>query len=234
MNTKTSALRATKGGCLILIGLVTYLTEFVGMAIAGGFPSNEPGTPIAQVPDVYVGIADGAGFLAGWMALVLTGRILIIIGIREAVGRSGLLDWAVAAMVVSVVLEVASIAGIAAAAGLVADGAGLDAVIAADRIAWHLGASIAAPAGLAVALSGVGLWRDGGFPPAIPVVGLVLGLVLIANGLLAGAPATYPIAGVLSLGVVMWWLWVVWVGILLVRRARVRPRAAVAADPVAG
>jgi len=217
---------AGAGNWFVLVGIVLYLCEFVGFAIAGGYPSNEPGTPLDQVPAAYVGFEDGAGFLVGWMALVLTGRILIVIGLRSVIGRSALLDWAVAAMVVSVVVEVVSVGAIAAAAALVAKAAGLDSVVMADQLAWSLGSGATAAGGLAALLAALGMSRSGLFPRALTAVGVVLGAVMLTSGLLAGAPATYPVASTLSIAVLFWFCWVVWTGILLARRAGLARAAA--------
>lgn len=126
----------------------------------------------------------------------------------------------VAAMTVSVALEVASVAGTAAAAALAADGAGAEAVLVADRLAWYLGAGVLAPGGLAVLLVVVAMWRGRDLPRALAAVGVVVGAVMLASGLLFGSPATYAIGNALSVGVLAWWLWVVWAGVVLVRRGR--------------
>lgn len=219
-----------RAGWLVLAGLALYLSEFIGMAIAGGYPGNEPGTAPDLVGAAYAGLAEGSGFLVGWMALVLTGRILILVGLRQlltdrATGDRGsaLLDWAVAAMTVSVALEVASVAATAAAAGLVADGVDPAAVIAVDRIAWFLGVGVTAPGGLAALLVAVAMWRHRGFGTVLPAAGVLIGAVMLAGGLLSGAPSTYPIASLLSIGVLVWWLWVLAAGIIALRGSRREP-----------
>ena len=208
------------GTWLVLVGIALYLCEFLGFAIAGGYPFNEPGTPLDQIPSAYVGFENGAGFLVGWMALVLSGRILIIIGLRSVIGRTALLDWAVAAMVVSVALEVVSVAAMAAAAAMVANGAGLDAVVVADRLSLALGSGVATAAGLAALLAAIEMWRSSLFPRALVIAGVLLGAVMLVSGLLAGPPSTYPVGSALSIGVLFWFGWAVWTGVLLVRRAR--------------
>lgn len=208
-----------RGTWFVLVGIILYLCEFVGFAIAGGYPSNEPGTPLDQIPAAYVGFENGAGFLVGWMALVLTGRILIVVGLRSVIGRSPLLDWAVAAMVVSVALEVVSVGAMAAAAALVANGAAVAAVAVADQLAWTLGSAVTTAGGVAALLAAVAMWRSGLFPRVLAASGVVLGAVMLASGLLAGAPATYPVASTLSIVVLFWFVWVVWTGVLLARRA---------------
>ena len=217
--------QARTGTWFVLAGILLYLCEFVGFAIAGGYPSTEPGTPLDQIPAAYVGFENGAGFLVGWMALVLTGRILIVIGLRSVIGRNALLDWAVAAMVVSVAVEVVSVAAMAAAAALVTNGAGVDAVVVADQLAWTLGSGATTAGGLAALLAAVGMWRSGLFPRTLAWSGVALGAVMLTSGLLAGAPQTYPVASTLSIAVLFWFAWVLWTGVLLARRAG-RARAA--------
>ena len=209
-----------RGTAFVLIGIVLYLLEFVGFALAGGYPSNEPGTPLDQIPIAYAGLAGGTGFLVGWMGVVLTGRILLIIGLRSVIGRSVLMDWAVMAAVVSVAIEIVSVAAMAAGAALVADGASLDAVLAADRIAWTTSGGAVAPAGVAALLTAVAMWRSTQFPRVLSGLGIALGAVILVSGLLNGAPSTYPLASTLSIGVFGWFLWALWTGVLLVRRVR--------------
>lgn len=216
-------MNTSKGTWLVLTGLLLYLCEFVAMALAGGYPSNTPLTPVAEIPLTYEGFENGAGYLVGWMALVLTGRILIVVGFRQAFGPSALLDWAVAVMTVSVALEVAAVGLLAGAAGLLADGVAVDSVVALDRAAWFVGSGVPAPVGLAVLLCAAAVWRSGDFPRLLAAVGVLAGAAILVSGLLT-APATYPLASALSAAVIVWWAWTLWVGITLARRTG-RPRA---------
>lgn len=210
--------RPPPGTWLVLAGLLLYLSEFVGMALAGGYPANEPGTPLDQVADAYAGLSDGSGLLVGWMALALTGRILIVVGLRRVVGRTPLMDWAVAVMAVSVAVEVVSVAATAAAARLVDDDGDPAAVLAADHLAWSLGSGVSTAGGLSAMLAAIGLWRSRRFGLVLPLTGTVLGAVMLLGGLLSGAPSTYPVGSALSVGVLGWFVWVLWIGVLLARR----------------
>lgn len=216
-------MNTTRGTWLVLVGLLLYLGEFLGMAIAGGYPSNTPETPTQDIATTYQGFEDGAGLLVGWMAVVLLGRILIVVGFRQALGAGPLLDWALGAMVVSVALEVTAVGLLAATARLVAGGADGEAVLALDHAAWAVGSGVAAPVGLAVLLCAVALWRGSDLPRWLAGVGLVAGALTMASGLLT-APSAYPLASTLSIGVVLFWGWTLWTGVLLARRAR-RPSA---------
>ncbi|AXH97411.1 hypothetical protein [Ornithinimicrobium avium] len=211
-------MNTSKGTWLVLTGLILYLCEFVAMALAGGYPSNTPLTPLTEIPATYEGFENGAGYLVGWMALALSGRILIVLGFRKAFGPSPLLDWAVALMSVSVALEVAAVGLLAGTAGLVADGVDADAVLALDRAAWFVGSGVTAPVGLAVLLCAAAMWRHGDLSRLLAGIGVLTGATTLLSGLLT-APSTYPLASALSTAVIVWWAWTLWVGIVLARRA---------------
>ena len=98
-----------------LVGAIVYLLEWV--AIAGFHAGSTPTTflkPDAVVA-MYTSHAGGVAAAASWYSLVLLGRILFTVGIRDSLKRSGadtlLADFAVGAMAVSVILEIATAEG---------------------------------------------------------------------------------------------------------------------------
>jgi len=76
--------RALTGNRLTLAGAIIYLLEWVG--IIGFNTGNVPAAQGAKAADVvaqYMQHGTGVELLAGWLSLVLLGRILFVAGIRE-------------------------------------------------------------------------------------------------------------------------------------------------------
>jgi hypothetical protein len=214
--------RPLVGNRLVLVGAVVYLCEFAGIIASGAAHLPEyPGTSAAHVLTDYQGHAEGLGFLVGWFALVQLGRVVMLVGLREALRRSGrrtpLMDVAVAAMAVGVVLEVAGEA-LAAAAGALAP-THADAVLALDRGAWYLQSAILAPTGLAVLLAVVAMAQSRLFSRWLVAVGGVAGLGVLASGLLT-APGQSGLQDTLTGFVLVMWVWAIWSGVVVWRARR--------------
>lgn len=229
MTTSSADIESTRGtevagNGIVLAGMLVYLLEFVGFALAGvGSLYNEPGTSGRAVFASYVGDAGGYGFLVGWLAIVLLGRVALIVGVRRALTDSGhpsgLMDLAVLAMGVSVVLEVASVAMGAAAAALV-DGGTDQGVLAIDRAAWYFNSAVYAPVAVSLAITLTTMWRSRLFPRVLCAVGGVA-TALCAGAALLTDPAYAELQDTLSSGFLLLVVWAFWTGILLLRH---RPR----------
>lgn len=226
-----SAVTEQRGGLVgnrwTLVGAILYLLEWVAIA---GF--NAAGTPSTFLkPDAVVALyashAGGVAASASWFSLVLLGRILFTVGIRDSLKRSGadtlLADFAVGAMGVSVVLEIASYALAGAAAQLAHSGGDRSAIVAVDAAGAWLNIMIFAPIGMAVLGAALGQLRSKLFPAwlcwlgvAAGAVGCVLGL-LIGPTFVAGA-GQYQTVQTLSLVTVGFWVWMLATGIILFRR----------------
>src|SRR3990170_2461875 len=96
------------GNRLALFGAVFYLTEWVAILAASPPGPFGPGTAGLEVVSTYADHAVGASFAAAWFAVVLLGRVVFLAGVKAAVppAQRILLDVAMAAMTVSVVMEV--------------------------------------------------------------------------------------------------------------------------------
>jgi hypothetical protein len=209
------------GNGIVLSGMLVYLLEFVGFAIAGvGSLYNEPGTTAKAVLSSYAGDAGGYGFLVGWMAIVLFGRLAVIVGVRKALndsGRSwGLMDVAVVAMGASVIFEVASVTAGAAAAALVDDGTEAG-VLAVDRVAWYFNSAIYAPVAVALVITLAAMWRSGLLPRTLCAIGSLAAAMCAGSALLTD-PAHWELQDTLSIGMLPFVVWAFWTGVLLVRR----------------
>lgn len=209
------------GNRWVLAGGVLYLLEFVaiiGVGLAG--VSDPAGTSPQELLDAYLGNVDAMAAMAGWFSLVLLGRVLVFVGLRSALADSGrphpLMDFAVVAAGVSVALEVAAFAMLAAAADL-ADAADTTALVVLDRAGGWLNAMIYGGLALAIVTSSWSMRRSGLFSTPLVVFGMVAGVGLIATQLTV-APSTATLSESLSLAVVLFWVWMLWTGVLLWRR----------------
>ena len=128
------------GNRLALAGVAMYFLEWVGIIAFnfGNVPASQ-GTKAAEIFAQYVQHGPGIELLAGWLSLVLLGRILFVAGIRHALRRSGadtlLADFAVLAMAVSVILEVAAYAIASGGAYAAAGGADQSTIVGIDGVA---------------------------------------------------------------------------------------------------
>jgi hypothetical protein len=211
-----------------LVGAILYLLEWV--AIAGFHPGNTPTSflkPAAVVAE-YASHAGGVAAAASWYSLVLLGRILFTIGIRDSLKRSGadtlLADFAVAAMAVSVILEIASYALAGAAAQLAHNGGDPSAIVGVDAAGSWVNLMIFAPLGVAVLAAAGGQLRSHLFPAWLSWLGVASGLVGVVLGLVAGpafaaGPGPFGNVQILSFATLGFWVWMLATGILLFRRA---------------
>ena len=90
--------------------------------IAPSLPTDKLGVGPASIVAAYTESRSKAAFLAGWLSVVILGRIAFCAGIRDAFRLSPrslrLADFAVGAMVVSVSIEVISYGFVATGAWL--------------------------------------------------------------------------------------------------------------------
>jgi hypothetical protein len=79
------------------------------------------------------------------------------------------------------------------------------------------------PTGVAVLCCGVAMWRSGLFPRALAVLGAVAGAAFVVDALAFDAPRFAGIQGALNAAVLLFWIWMLWSGVLLWRRIPTRP-----------
>jgi hypothetical protein len=218
------------GNRLALLGAIVYLLEWaviIPVAAPGPFP---PATNLDAMIGAYADEAAGQAVFAGWFSLVLLGRIAFAVGVRDPLRRSRrelpLVDFAVGAMIVSVILEIASYAVAAAAASLADNGAEPAAVAALNGAAFWLNLVIFTPLGVFVAMSSLAMLRSGLFPSWLSWLGLVSGTVALVGGVVSAAALETSFSGIgdalTSIGVLGFWVWMLGTGILLYRRAGVQ------------
>lgn len=216
------------GNRWVLVGGVVYLLEWVaiiGASAAGLGSVVTRGVGADDVLEAYTGHPDAAWFMAGWFALVLLGRVLVFLGLRAAMAASGrshvLLDLAVVAAAVSVTLEIASYGLAAAAAERAAadDGAG---TVLLDVAGTGLNLMIGGGLGVAIVASTYVMTRSGLFPTGLNVLGWLSG-VAIVGAQLTVAPSLETLFEILYFFPLVFWVWMLWAGVLLWRRTPSAP-----------
>ncbi len=221
--------RTLVGNRWVLVGGIVYLLEWVAIIWVGALGVGETvirGASPDDLLDSYVGHVDALTTMAGWFALVLLFRILVFIGLRQALADSGyrhpLMDFAVAAAAVSVTLEVASY-GLGAAAGGLAENGDEAGMFALDQAAAGINLMIGGGLGVAIVCSAYCMWQARLFPTALNVIGAVSGIAIIGMQLTV-APATQTVFDILFAFPVLFWVWMLWAGVVLWRRTPRRAR----------
>ena len=219
------------GNRWVLVGGIVYLLEWVAIIWTGALGvggtitrGNDPG----DMAGIYAGHADSVATMAGWFSIVLLGRVLVFIGLRHAFAESGyrhpLLDLAVVAAAASVVLEIASYGLAVAAADRVEAGEDAQAAVI-DQAGSGLNLMIAGGLGVAVVVTSVCMRHSRLFSLPLAVVGLVAGLVIIAAQLTV-APSLESVWEFLFAAVLLFWVWMIWAGVVCWRRTPRDDRAA--------
>jgi hypothetical protein len=216
------------GNRWVLVGGIVYLLEWVAILATAGAGLGSVvirGMDEQEIFASYDGHVDAASFLAGWLAVVLLGRILVFVGLRRALVDSGrphpLLDLAVVAAAVSVTLEVASYGLAVGAAEAAAEGdrAGTRLL---DLAGAGLNLMIGGGLGVAIVATAYVMWRSGLFSTVLNVVGMVTG-VAIVGAQLTVSPALQWLFDILYFFPLVFWVWMIWAGVVLWRRTPRRP-----------
>lgn len=221
VRTKTDQL---VGNRWVLVGGVVYLLEWVAIIWVGAVGVGEfviRGASGAEVVETYADHPDAMFAMAGWFAIVLLGRILLFIGLRQALADSGhghlLLDFAVAAAAVSVTIEIASY-GLAAGATVPAAAGDESLTLAIDQAAAGLNLMIAGGLGVAIVCATYAMWRSGLFSMPLNLIGAVSGVAIIGAQLTV-SPSLESLFNVFFLFPIVFWVWMLWAGVVCWRRA---------------
>ena len=211
------------GNRWMLVGGIVYLLEWVaiiGTGMVGLGSVVTRGASESDLLESYGGHVDSASFMAGWFAIVLLGRILVFVGLRRALADSGrahpLMDLAVVASAVSVTLEIASY-GLAVAAADRAEAGDRQGMMLLDAAGTGLNLMIGGGLGVAIVCSAYAMSRSGMFPTALNVLGWVSG-VAIVGAQLTVAPSWQTVFDILYFFPLVFWVWMIWAGVVLWRR----------------
>jgi hypothetical protein len=225
--------RALIGNRLTLAGAIIYLLEWVG--IIGFNTGNVPAAQGAKAADVvaqYTQHGTGVELLAGWLSLVLLGRILFVAGIRDGLRKSGaetlLADFAFGAMAVSVIIEIGAFAVAGGAVQAVSKGADQSTIVGIDAAANWLNMVIVAPFGVSVLAASFAMLRSQLFPAWLCWLGIAAGVVLAVDGAIMGPAfgaggAFFQVVQTLSFAVLAAWVWMIATGVILLRAAVRKP-----------
>lgn len=219
------------GNRLALFGAVLYFGEWIGIAIAPGLPTEKLGVDPGSIVAAYLEDPPKTAFLAAWLALVIPGRIIFCIGLRDSLRQSPrsvrLADVAVGVMVVSVTVEVVAYGLVATGAWLAKAGSAPDAVVALDAANSTLFNLIIVPLGTAVFAGSLAMLLSGLFARWLAWFGIVTGALLVVGTITSST--TMGSGGTLyDLGripIPLFWIWIIITGVVLFRAAPRRERA---------
>lgn len=223
------------GNRLALVGAVLYFAEWIGIAIAPSLPTDKLGVDPASIVAAYAEDPARAAFLAGWLSFVLLGRIAFCVGLRDAFRLSPrslrLADFAIGAMVVSVVVEVIGYGLVATGAWLADAGTAPDAVVALDAASTTLFPLIIVPLGVAVFTGSLAMHLSGLFARWIAWFGLVVGALLVVGAIESSAAAGSSglVHDIGFAPIPFFWIWIFATAIILFR-ATPRNEAATASS----
>lgn len=230
--------RQLVGNRMAMAGVALYFLEWVGIAALdiGNVPATQ-GTGAAEILAQYGQHATALTLMAGWLSLVLLGRILFVAGIRSALRRSGagspLADFAVVAMAASVIVEVSAWTFAAGGGYAAVNGADRSTLVGIDALANFQLQVIGAPLAASILAVSVAMLRSRLLPVWLCWLGLVAGAVGSVYGVIAGAafaagsacnaalcltasvlPGLAQLLSVTLLGV---WIWMIATGVVLFR-----------------
>lgn len=216
---------AWRGNRLVLLGAGMYLLEWIAIIAAHlGVPVGAEASD-ARLLDAYAGRADAFGWAAGWFSVVLLGRIAIVVGLRSVLTQRRrlrpLLDCAVLAMSVSVTIEIVVYAVSAGAAWARAHGGSTSSLRALDAAAYEINAMVFGPLGVSLLCVGIAMLLSGAFGRVLCGLGITAGALATVQGLVAAGPGQSTISGMLMTGVVLFWIWSIWVGVVVWRGPRI-------------
>jgi hypothetical protein len=221
--TNSVASRGLVGNRWVLVGGVVYLLEWVAIiwtSMVGVSQVVTRGAPADAIHASYAGHADAVWSMAGWFAVVLLGRILVFHALRRALHDSGhrhpLADLAVSAAAVSVALEIASY-GLAAAAATLAERGDEGGMAVLDTAGAGLNMMIGGGLGVAIVCASYVMWRSGLFSWPLNLLGALSGLAIIGAQLTV-APSLQALFDILYFFPVVFWIWMIWLGIVCWRR----------------
>lgn len=242
----TSERKPLVGNRLALAGVVIYFLEWVGIAAfdIGNVPASQ-GTKAAEILVQYTQHGTALALLAGWLSLVLLGRILFVAGIRDGLRKSGadtlLADFAVVGMTASVILEITAWTVAAGGAYAAANGADQSTIVGIDAIANFLTQVIGAPLAASILAASLAMLQSRLFPGWLCWLGVAAGAIASVYGVIAGAAfeaggscaaalcltgSVLPgLAQLLSVTLLGAWIWMIVTGVVLFRAARRQPSA---------
>lgn len=216
------------GNRIALVGTVMYFLEWVAIVAIPSVPTDKLGRDPAAIVAAY-GHPKAIGIAAGWFSVVLFGRVIFTIGLRDAfreLSRERLFaSIAVAAMALSVSIEVISFGITAAAAWVAQAGSDRSVVVALDAASTVVFDLVFGPIGVSVLAGSIAMVLSRQFPRWLSWLGVVGGSLLVVGGILnvggLGASGSFHSvsSAVSSLPVPLVWIWMIGTSVVLFRAA---------------
>ncbi|MDQ2967046.1 MAG: DUF4386 family protein [Actinomycetota bacterium] len=214
------------GNRIALVGAVVYFLEWVAIVMIPSVPTDKLGRDPGAIVAAY-DHPQAIGVAAGWFSVVLFGRVIFALGLRDAfrgLRRERLFaNVAVAAMALSVAIEVISF-GMTAAAAWVADaGSDQSAVVTLDAVSEVVFELVFGPIGVSVLAGSIAMILSRLFPRWLGWLGVLGGSLLVIGGILdvggLGASGTFhDVAGAFSsIPVPIVWIWMIVTSVVLFR-----------------
>jgi hypothetical protein len=217
------------GTRLALVGALLYLSEWLVIPFIVDLPTDDLGDDAASIAAAYAGHGTELAFTAGWLSFALLGRIVFVAALRGAFRDSPreltLVDIAVAAMAVSVAVEIIQLGLISTAAWLAEAEAEAAMIVALDGAGTVLFGLVVVPIGASVLASSVAMVRSGLFPRWLSWLGVIVGVLVVAGGVVTttGAGDTGTVADLADPltgpPVALFWIWMLATSVVLFRRA---------------
>lgn len=213
--------RTANGNRLALVGAILYLLEFA-FIIPSGVRPPPPGSGSAEIVAAYAAQPpSGIAFMFAGLSLALLGRIAFSAGVRNALRQTNetraLADFALGAMVVSVVLELAMFAVNLSTTQLAARGADTALVTALHETGRSLGLAYGPALAAAVLASSVAMLLSGEFPRWLGVLGVLTGGFYI--GIFFPTVLNSAFDPPVGPAFLAWVVWLLATGVILFRRA---------------
>jgi hypothetical protein len=217
------------GTRLALAGTLLYLSEWLVIPFVVDLPTDDLGDDASSIASEYVEHGTELAFLAGWLSFALLGRIVFVAALRGAFRDSPrsliLLDIALAAMAVSVALEIVQLGAVATAGWLGEAGASPDAIVALDGAATVLFGLVLAPIGASVLACSLAMLLSGLFARWLSWLGVIAGALVVAGGVVSTSGAgdggtVHDLADPLTgPPVALFWIWMLATSVVLFRAA---------------
>jgi len=214
------------GNRLALLGTLLYFAEWIAIPFIPSVPTDKLGVDPAAIVAEYTH-PQRMAFAAGWLSFVLLGRILFAIGLRDAFRDTRrelpLATFAVAAMAMSVAIEVIDYALVTSGAWLAHAHGAASAIVALDTAGTILFDMIWAPIGVCMVAGSLAMHLSRLFPRWLTWLGLVAGALVICGGIVAasaqGATGSFHTVGGILNGppTFGFWIWMIGTSVVLFR-----------------
>lgn len=211
------------GNRMMLAGVLISMLEFISIIWTGArgvVAQPEIGTSVADLLLSFQGNETAITIMVGWLSLILSGRILMIIGLKNSLTASRrshpIMDFAVIMAAINVVLEVLTYTFFASAAQL--GEAHPEGMLAMQWTAGALDRLFLGALGVSIFCSAWAMMKSEIFSKALTFIGMIAGFTVALSALFM-APSLTKIYEGLLIGAPLAMLWMFWTGILLWKNA---------------